>query len=200
MPDVTRLLDAAAAGDPKAAGELLPLVYDELRRLAAHRLAHERPGQTLQATALVHEAYLRLVVDPGRDEELRWNSRGHFFAAAAEAMRQILVESARRRRAIKHGGGQVRLSLEDDLLAAAEPREDLPALDEALTRLAATNRPAADLVQLRYFAGLTLPEAAEAMEMAPRTAGRLGASAGWCRRASRGRAAGRWTSRRTCTC
>src|SRR5262245_17328930 len=183
MPDVTRLLDAAAAGDPKAAGQLLPLVYDELRRLAAQRLAHERPGQTLQATALVHEAYLRLVADPGGDEESRWNGRGHFFAAAAEAMRRILVESARRRRAVKHGGGQVRLELDDELLAAAEPREDLLALDEALTRLAATNRPAAELVQLRYFGGLTLPEAAEAMDMAPRTAGRLWAYArAWLRR------------------
>jgi RNA polymerase sigma factor (TIGR02999 family) len=185
MPDVTRLLDAAAAGDPQAAGQLLPLVYDELRRLAAQRLAHERPGQTLQATALVHEAYLRLVANPGGsgEEDVRWNSRGHFFAAAAEAMRRILVESARRRRAAKHGGGQVRLELEDDLLATAEPREDLLALDEALTKLAATNRPAADLVQLRYFAGLTLPEAAEAMDMAPRTAGRLWAYArAWLRR------------------
>jgi len=183
MPDVTRLLDAAAAGDPKAAGQLLPLVYDELRRLAAQRLAQERPGQTLQATALVHEAYLRLVAAPAGDDDVRWNGRGHFFAAAAEAMRRILVESARRRRAIKHGGGQVRMELEDDLLASAEPREDLLALDEALTKLAATNRPAADLVQLRYFAGLTLPEAAEAMDMAPRTAGRLWAYArAWLRR------------------
>src|SRR5262245_4102728 len=185
MPDVTRLLDASAAGDPQAAGQLLPLVYDELRRLAAQRLAHERPGQTLQATALVHEAYVRLVASPGGQSEgdVRWNSRGHFFAAAAEAMRRILVESARRRRAVKRGGGQVRLELEDDLLATAEPREDLLALDEALTKLAATNRPAADLVQLRYFAGLTLPEAAEAMDMAPRTAGRLWAYArAWLRR------------------
>jgi len=183
MPDVTRLLDAAAAGDPKAAGQILPLVYDELRRLAAQRLAQERPGQSLQATALVHEAYLRLVATHGGDEDVRWNSRGHFFAAAAEAMRRILVESARRRRAVKHGGGQVRLELEDDLLATAEPREDLLAIDEALTKLAATSRPAADLVQLRYFAGLTLPEAAEAMDMAPRTAGRLWAYArAWLRR------------------
>jgi RNA polymerase sigma factor (TIGR02999 family) len=186
MTDVTRLLDAAAAGDANAASELLPLVYYELRRLAAQRLAHERHGQTLQATALVHEAYLRLVSSPGA-EDLNWNSRGHFFAAAAEAMRRILVESARRRRAIKYGGGQTRRELDDDVLAAAEPREDLLALDEALNKLAATNRSAADLVQLRYFAGLTLPEAAEAMDMAPRTAGRLWAYArAWLRREMEG--------------
>jgi RNA polymerase sigma factor (TIGR02999 family) len=187
MPDVTRLLDAAATGDPNAASELLPLVYDELRRLAAQRLAHERPGQTLQPTALVHEAYLRLVRTPVADApnspDAAFSGRGHFFAAAAEAMRRILVENARRRRAVKHGGGQTRREIDDDVLAAAEPREDLLALDEALNKLAATNRPAADLVQLRYFAGLTLPEAAEAMDMAPRTAGRLWAYArAWLRR------------------
>jgi RNA polymerase sigma factor (TIGR02999 family) len=180
MSDVTRLLDAAAAGDATAASALLPLVYDELRRLAAQKLAHERPGQTLQATALVHEAYVRLV---GRGEEQDWSGRGHFFAAAAEAMRRILVENARRRRAEKHGGGRARQELDSDLLPAAEPREDLLALDEALNKLAAVNRPAAELVQLRYFAGLTLPEAAEAMDMAPRTAGRLWAYArAWLRR------------------
>jgi RNA polymerase sigma factor (TIGR02999 family) len=180
MSDVTRLLDAAAAGDPHAAGQLLPLVYDELRRLAGQRLAHERPGQTLQPTALVHEAYLRLV---GRGDEDGWNSRGHFFAAAAEAMRRILVESARRRRAVRHGGGRAREDLDPNLVPAAEPREDLLALDEALDKLAATNRPAAELVQLRYFAGLTLPDAAEALGMAPRTAGRLWAYArAWLRR------------------
>jgi RNA polymerase sigma factor (TIGR02999 family) len=184
MSDVTRLLDAAAAGDPTAAGQLLPLVYDELRRLAAQRLAHEMPGHTLQPTALVHEAYLRLV--GGGDEE-NWNSRGHFFAAAAEAMRRILVESARRRRAAKHGGGRGREVLDADLVPAAEPREDLLALDEALDKLAATNRPAAELVQLRYFAGLTLPDAAEALGMAPRTAGRLWAYArAWLRREMEG--------------
>src|SRR5262245_37569617 len=183
MPDVTRLLAAAAGGAPQAAGQLLPLAYVGARRLAAPKLANERRGQSLQATALVHEAYLRLVANPGGEDDERWNGRGHFFAAAAEAMRRILVESARRRRAAKHGAGQFRLELEDDLLATAEPREDLLALDEALTRLAATNRPAADLVQLRYFAGLTLPEAAEAMDMAPRTAGRLWAYArAWLRR------------------
>jgi RNA polymerase sigma factor (TIGR02999 family) len=180
MSDVTRLLDAAAAGDPHAAGQLLPLVYDELRKLAAQRLAHEKPGHTLQPTALVHEAYVRLV---GGGDEDNWNNRGHFFAAAAEAMRRILVESARRRRAAKHGGGRAREELDADLVPAAEPREDLLALDEALDKLASTNRPAAELVQLRYFAGLTLPDAAEALGMAPRTAGRLWAYArAWLRR------------------
>jgi RNA polymerase sigma factor (TIGR02999 family) len=184
MSDVTRLLDAAAAGDATAASALLPLVYDELRRLAAQKLAHERPGQTLQATALVHEAYVRLV---GRGDEQNWSGRGHFFAAAAEAMRRILVENARRRRAEKHGGGRARQELDSDLVPAVEPREDLLALDEALDKLAAVNRQAAELVQLRYFAGLTLPEAAEAMDMAPRTAGRLWAYArAWLRREMEG--------------
>ena len=180
MQDVTRLLDAAAAGDPHAPGQLLPLVYDELRRLAAQRLANEKPGQTLQPTALVHEAYVRLV---GGDEVEGWSGRGHFFAAAAEAMRRILVESARRRRSLKRGGDVRRVDIDSDLLAAAEPREDLLALNEALDKLATTNKPAADLVQLRYFGGLTLPEAAEALGMAPRTAGRLWAYArAWLRR------------------
>jgi RNA polymerase sigma factor (TIGR02999 family) len=184
MQEVIRLLDAAAAGDPHAPGQLLPLVYDELRRLAAQRLARERPGHSLQPTALVHEAYLRLV---GGDEAVDWSGRGHFYAAAAEAMRRILVESARRRRSLKRGGDAHRVDLDSDLLAAAEPREDLLALDEALDRLAATNKPAADLVQLRYFGGLTLPEAAEALGMAPRTAGRLWAYArAWLRREMEG--------------
>jgi RNA polymerase sigma factor (TIGR02999 family) len=184
MQEVTRLLDAAAAGDPHAPGQLLPLVYDELRRLAAQRLARERPGHSLQPTALVHEAYLRLV---GGDEAVDWSGRGHFYAAAAEAMRRILVESARRRRSLKRGGDAHQVDLDSDLLAAAEPREDLLALDEALDRLAATNKPAADLVQLRYFGGLTLPEAAEALGMAPRTAGRLWAYArAWLRREMEG--------------
>jgi RNA polymerase sigma factor (TIGR02999 family) len=180
MQDVTRLLDAAAAGDPHAPGQLLPLVYDELRRLAAQRLAREKPGHTLQPTALVHEVYVRLV---GGDEAEGWSGRGHFFAAAAEAMRRILVESARRRNSLKRGGDAHRVDLADDLLAAAEPREDVLALDEALDRLATTNKPAADLVQLRYFGGLTLPDAAEALGMAPRSAGRLWAYArAWLRR------------------
>src|SRR5262245_54802992 len=180
MSDVTRLLDAARAGDPHAADQLLPLVYDELRRLAQQRLANERPGQTLQPTALVHEAYLRLV---GGENEEGWTGRGHFFAAAAHAMRRILVESARRKAAAKHGGGRSRQELDAELLPVAEVREDLVALDTALDKLAASNRPAAELVQLRYFAGLTLPEAAEALGIAPRTAGRLWAYArAWLRR------------------
>src|SRR3954470_11950801 len=132
MNDVTRILSAIEAGDPQAAEQLLPLVYDELRKLAAHKLAEEKPGQTLQATALVHEAYLRLV---GAGEQ-RWDSRGHFFAAAAEAMRRILVESARRKRSLKRGGGRAREDFEEMQLAAPEPVEDLLALDEALDRLA----------------------------------------------------------------
>jgi RNA polymerase sigma factor (TIGR02999 family) len=184
MSEVTQLLDAATAGDAQAANRLLPLVYDELRRLALQRLAHEKPGHSLQATALVHEAYLRLI---GTDADRPWNSRGHFFGAAAEAMRRILVENARQKRALKHGGDRGQQELHDDLIAAPEPREDLLALDEALTKLAGTNRQAAELVQLRYFAGLTLPDAAEALAMAPRSAGRLWAYArAWLRREMEG--------------
>ena len=180
MNEVTRILSGIEAGDPHAAAQLLPLVYDELRKLAAQKLAQEKPGQTLQATALVHEAYLRLL---GSDRDQHWDSRGHFFAAAAEAMRRILVESARRKQQAKHGGGLARRELDDERIAAPEPREDLLALDEALNKLAVANRPAADLVQLRYFAGLTLPEAAEALGVSPRTAGRLWAYArAWLRR------------------
>jgi RNA polymerase sigma factor (TIGR02999 family) len=180
MSEVSQLLEAATLGDAQAANRLLPLVYEELRRLAVQRLASEKPGQTLQATALVHEAYLRLI---GNDPEQPWNGRGHFFAAAAEAMRRILVENARRKRAIKHGGDRVSCELHEDLVAAPEPREDLIALDDALNKLAATNRQAAELIQMRYFAGLTLPDAAEALGVAPRTAGRLWAYArAWLRR------------------
>jgi RNA polymerase sigma factor (TIGR02999 family) len=185
MSDVSRLLNALAGGDPHAAGELLPLVYEELRRLAAQKLAQESAGQTLQATALVHEAYLRLVASPAREggEPPPWNGKGHFFAAAAEAMRRILVENARRKRSHKHGGDRVRLDVDQVQPATSEPQEDLLALDEALTRLAVTDRAAADGVQLRYFAGLTLPEAAEALDISPRTAGRLWAYArAWLRR------------------
>jgi len=164
------LLSAIQQGDPHAASQLLPLVYDELRRLAAHRLAHEAPGQTLQPTALVHEAYLRLV--NVKDPQC-WDGRGHFFAAAAEAMRRILVESARRKRRLKHGGGLARLPLEEAELLAPEPSEDVLALDEALTELAATDRAAADLVQLRYFGGLSIPDAAQVLGVSPRTAIRL---------------------------
>jgi RNA polymerase sigma factor (TIGR02999 family) len=170
VSDVTRLLNALAPDDPAGAAKLLPLVYDDLRRLAAHRLAHEAPGQTLQPTALVHEAYLRLM--RGHTAE-HWDGRGHFFAAAAEAMRRILVENARRKRSAKHGGGLVRHDLDEAELEAPEPREDLLALDEALTQLAATDRAAADLVQLRYFGGLSIPEAARVLRISPRTANRL---------------------------
>jgi RNA polymerase sigma factor (TIGR02999 family) len=174
MSDVTRILSAIEQGDPHAAAQLLPLVYDELRRLAAQKLAHEAPGQTLEATALVHEAYLRLV---GEGEDRRWDSRGHFFAAAAEAMRRILVESARRKRSRKHGGGLVRQDLHDLPLAAPELGEELLALDEALTRLAATDPVKAELVKLRHFAGLTVEEAARALGVSPTTANRYWAYA-----------------------
>jgi len=187
MNEVTRLLSAIQQGDPRAADELLPLVYDELRKLAAGRLAREKPGQTLQATALVHEAYLRLVGARGASDG--WNGRGHFFAAAAEAMRRILVEQARRKKAFKHGGDLSRRELDEERLTAPEPREDLLALDAALDRLAAGHRQAAELVQLRYFAGLTLPEAAQALGISPRTAGRLWAYArAWLRREIEGAA------------
>ena len=160
MNDVTRILSAIEHGDPQASEELLPLVYGELRRLAKQRLAQEKPGQTLQATALVHEAYLRLV---DGEEAQRWNSRGHFFAAAAEAMRRILVENARRKRAEKHGGRLERQDLDDVDIAAPAPSEDLLALDEALAKLEAEDPVKAQLVKLRYFAGLTEEEAASVL-------------------------------------
>src|SRR5262249_41652862 len=147
-------------GDPHAAEQLLPLVYDELRRLAAQKLAQEKPGQTLQATALVHEAYLRLVAV---EEAQPWNSRGHFFAAAAEAMRRILVDTARGKHSLKRGGGQRRHSLDDASLVAPRAEEDLLAVDEALGRLAATDAEAAELVKLRFFAGFTSEQAAAAL-------------------------------------
>src|SRR5262245_35441489 len=158
MSDVTRILSQIDAGDPSAAEQLLPLVYDELRKLAAAKLAHEKPGQTLQATALVHEAYLRLV---DVDRVQRWNSRGHFFAAAAEAMRRILVDQARRRQAGKRGGTGQRVPLEAADIGLSSPAEELLAIDEALTRLTAEDPRAAELIQLRYFAGLSLDAAAE---------------------------------------
>jgi RNA polymerase sigma factor (TIGR02999 family) len=170
MPDLNHLLNTVESGDPDAAAQLFELVYDDLRRLAAHRLAHEAPGQTLDPTALVHEAYLRLVGDAA---DQRWGGRGHFFAAAAEAMRRILVENARRKRRLKHGGGRERLPLEDAELLAPEPREDMLALDAALTELAATDRAAANLVQLRYFGGLSIPDAAQVLGVSPGTAKRL---------------------------
>jgi RNA polymerase sigma factor (TIGR02999 family) len=167
MPEVTRLLDAAAAGDRKAAAALLPLVYDELRKLAAARMAGESPEHTLQPTALVHEAYLRLV---GRGDDQRWDGRGHFFAAAAEAMRRILIESARRKRGPQRGGDFTRHDLDPEQPVPPGPSPRLLALDEALDRLAAIEPRAAEVVKLRYFAGLTVAEAAAALGISPRTA------------------------------
>jgi RNA polymerase sigma factor (TIGR02999 family) len=168
MNDVTRILAAVDHGDPTTAEQLLPLVYDELRRLAARRLAQEKSDQTLQATALVHEAYLRLVgpQDPG------WNGRSHFFAAAAEAMRRILVERARRKKRHKHGGERRRLSLEAAESLVQAPSEDLLALDEALTRLAAHDPIRAEVVKLRFFAGLPMPEIARSLDISLATAER----------------------------
>ena len=166
MSDVTRILNAIERGDPKATEELLPLVYEELRILAAQKLSHEPPGQTLQATALVHEAYVRLVGNEPQD----WNSRGHFFAAAAEAMRRILVETARRRKSLKHGGDLQRIGLTDADPPVEGPSDELLALDEALTRLTATEPSVADLVKLRYFAGLTINQVAEVQGISRRSA------------------------------
>jgi RNA polymerase sigma factor (TIGR02999 family) len=160
MSEVTRILNAVEQGDPHAAAHLLPLVYDELRKLAAQKMAQEAPGQTLQATALVHEAFVRLV---DVDKAQHWNSRGHFFAAAAEAMRRILVENARRKRRVKHGGGRQRIELDEACPVVGPPSDDLLDLDEALTRLAERDPLRAELVKLRFFAGLTMPEAAQAL-------------------------------------
>jgi RNA polymerase sigma factor (TIGR02999 family) len=169
MNDVTRILSAIEQGDAHAAEQLLPLVYDELRRLAAQKLVHEKPGQTLDATALVHEAYLRLV---DAEKVPAWNCRGHFFAAAAEAMRRILVENARRKGRIRHGGGRRRVELDEACLVAATPRDDVLALDEALARLAKLDPVRAELVKLRFFAGLTMPEAAALLGISLTTAER----------------------------
>jgi len=169
MNDVTQIMSAIERGDPQAAEQLLPLVYAELRKLAAQRLAQEKPGQTLQATALVHDVYLRLV---GQKDEQHWKSRGHFFAAAAEAMRRILVESARRKRRIKHGGNYQRVDFDEVALEIGAPVDDLLAVNEALVRLESTDFAAALLVKLRYFAGLTMPEVAVAMGVPLRTAER----------------------------
>jgi RNA polymerase sigma factor (TIGR02999 family) len=174
MTEVTRILAAIDHGDPQAAEHLLPLVYDELRRLAAQKLAREKPGQTLQATALVHEAYLRLL-DPERRQD--WNSRGHFFAAAALAMRRILVDNARRKRSRKRGGDLVREDLDALEIALPDMPEDLVALNEALDEFSAVDKTAAELVHLRFFAGLPLPEAARLLDVSPRTADRLWAYA-----------------------
>src|SRR5438270_4005191 len=169
MSDVTRILSAIEQGDPSAAEQLLPLVYGELRRLAAQRLAQEQPGHTLQATALVHEAYVRLV---GNGDAQKWNGRGHFFAAAAEAMRRILVERARRKGRLKHGGGYQRVALDSGCLVTAEPSIDLLALDEALSRLAESEPAKAELVKLRFFGGRTMPEAAAVHDISLGTAER----------------------------
>jgi RNA polymerase sigma factor (TIGR02999 family) len=168
MSEVTRILSAIEQGDPHAAQQLLPLVYDELRKLAAQKLAQEKPGQTLQSTALVHEAYLRLV---DVDKAQHWNSRGHFFAAAAEAMRRILIDDARRKRRPKHGGNLQRVAL-DDALPQADRHHDLLALDEALTRLAEQEPAKAELVKLRFYAGLSLAEAATCLGISQATAKR----------------------------
>jgi len=176
MSEVTSILEAAAHGDPQAAEQLLPLVYDELRKLAAVRLAQEKPGQTLQATALVHDAYIRLVggQESGVEDRksVRWNSRGHFFSAAAEAMRRILVEHARRKREVKHGGNLLRITMETIEPAIKGLSDDLLALEESLVRLEAQDALAANVVKLRYFAGLSMPEAAESLGISLRTAER----------------------------
>jgi RNA polymerase sigma factor (TIGR02999 family) len=174
MSDVTRILNAIEQGDPHAAEELLPLVYEELRKLAAERMAQEKPGQTLQATALVHEAYLRLV--DGKEAQ-HWDSRGHFFAAAAESMRRILVESARKKKRQRHGGSHRRVDLQDAVSLADSSQDDLLALDEALTRLAAQEPAKAELVKLRHFAGLSIDEAADLMHISRATAKRYWAFA-----------------------
>jgi RNA polymerase sigma factor (TIGR02999 family) len=169
MNEVTRILCAIDEGDPHAAAQLLPLVYEELRQLAAQRMAQEKPGQTLEATALVHEAYLRLV---NAEQAQHWNSRGHFFAAAAEAMRRILINHARDKGRQKRGGGWQRLDLDHIAVADQASEEATLAVDEALQRLEAHNKPCADLVKLRFFAGLTMEEAAAALGIAVRTAHR----------------------------
>ncbi len=166
MSDVTRILEAAQGGDPKAAEELLPLVYDELRKLAASKMANEAAGNTLQPTALVHEAWLRLV----GDENPKFGGRAHFFAAAAEAMRRILIDRARRKRALRHGGGQVRVDVQAIDVASPDADDQLLAVNEALDRLAAQDRIEAELVKLRYFVGLTVEEAAGLLDISPRTA------------------------------
>ncbi len=190
MTDVTCILCAIDGGDPHAAEQLLPLVYEELRKLAAQKLAQEKPGQTLQATALVHEAYLRLVASPGSEsgeEPQRWNSRGHFFAAAAEAMRRILIEQARRKGRGKRGAGRQRIDLGSVQLATDMPADDLLALDEALSRLAQRDPQTAQLVKLHCFAGLSITDAAQALGLSSRTAYRDWAFAqAWLYREIRG--------------
>jgi RNA polymerase sigma factor (TIGR02999 family) len=171
MPDFTQILNAIEAGDPQAAAQLLPLVYDELRQLAARKLAREKPGQTLDATALVHEAYLRLVASPqGESGQKVWQGRVHFYAAAAEAMRRILIDNARKKKSEKRGGQQRRIDWHNNIQAPARATEDLLAIDEALTLLAAEDAEAAQLVKLRFYAGLSVDEAADVMGLARATA------------------------------
>ena len=180
MNEFTEIMRAVEAGDPVAADKLLPLVYEELRKLAAAHMANEQPGQTMQPTALVHEAYLRLV---GGANPKEWNSRGHFFAAAATAIQRILIDNARRKRSLKRGGEFVRRELDMLEPFLPEPQEDILALDEALQKLATVQPQAAKLVKLHYFSGLTLPDAAQILNIAPRTAGRLWTYAqAWLRR------------------
>jgi RNA polymerase sigma factor (TIGR02999 family) len=183
MIEVTQILTAIESGKPQAADALLPLVYDELRRLAADKLRRENPGQTLQPTALVHEAYLRLVdVDANRE----WNGRMHFFAAAAEAMRRILVDRARQKRSQKRGGTRTRIEFRDNLLTAAEDSDEVLAVHENLDRLAAVDAQAAELVKLRYFAGMSIDETARALNISPRSADRLWSYArAWLQRATK---------------
>src|SRR5262245_28460211 len=188
MSDVTRILSAIERGDPAAAAQLLPVVYDELRKLAAGYLADEKPGQTLQPTALVHEAYVRLV---GPAPDRHWGGRGHFFAAAAEAMRRILLDAARRKGRQKRGGGLARQDLDGIDPAAPESSDDLLALDEALSRLAAADPQAAELVRLRFYAGLPIPEVARILGISPRTADRTWAYArAWLHQAVAGETGG----------
>jgi RNA polymerase sigma factor (TIGR02999 family) len=187
MSDVTQILNAIERGDPKAAEQLLPLVYDELRKLAAQKLLQEKPGQTLQATALVHEAYLRLVANSEQQKDGSWNSRGHFFAAAAEAMRRILIEQARRKARIRHGGGHKRLDLEAVSAVVDLPPEQFLALDEELSRLAQRDAQTAQLVKLHCFAGLSIEQVAEMLGVSTRTAYRDWAFAqAWLFRAIQG--------------
>ena len=168
MGDITRILESVSGGDPKAADELLPLVYGELRKLAAARMANESPNQTLQPTALVHEAWLRL----SGNENVKWDGRAHFFGAAAEAMRRILIDSARRKRARRHGGGQKRLDIADVEIAAPGKEDELLAMNEALEKFAVVDPRKAELVKLRYFGGLTIEEAAQILEVSNQTAKR----------------------------
>jgi RNA polymerase sigma factor (TIGR02999 family) len=168
MSEVTRILDAIGNGDPKASHELLPMVYEELRRLAAHKMANEGRGQTLQPTALVHEAWLRLT----GSEDVKWDGRAHFFGAAAQAMRRILIDNARRKQALRHGGGQRRLDIQEVEIAAMPEDDQFLAIDEALQKLAVHDSRKAELVKLRYFAGLTIGEAAELLKISEPTAKR----------------------------